>query len=123
MVAADLADIDAALRAVTGRFRTAPAAGRSVRFAWRGDTAGQGWGIDATGMLTYATIAGHAPGLPDPLRRHHLRRRPDDGRGRAGGRHGWRNVVLTDAKRKVAETLDEFRGQWLYNLWTRTCWR
>ena len=28
----------------------------------------------------------------------------------------WRNVILTDAKRKVAETLDEFRGQWQYNL-------
>ena len=24
--------------------------------------------------------------------------------------------MLTDAKRKVAETLDEFRGQWKYNL-------
>lgn len=28
----------------------------------------------------------------------------------------WKNVVLTDEKRKVAETLDEYRGQWKYNL-------
>jgi alkaline phosphatase D len=28
----------------------------------------------------------------------------------------WRNVVLPDEKRKVAETLDEFRAQWKYNL-------
>ena len=28
----------------------------------------------------------------------------------------WRNLMVTDAKRKVAETLDEFRGQWKYNL-------
>jgi alkaline phosphatase D len=87
-----------------------------VRFAWSGDTAGQGWGIDAAGMRTYATIARHRPDflihcgdtiyaddpVPDTLPRL-------DG-------STWRNVVVTDAKRKVAETLDEFRGQWLYNL-------
>jgi alkaline phosphatase D len=28
----------------------------------------------------------------------------------------WRNRVLPDQKRKVAETLDEFRGQWKYNM-------
>ena len=58
MVAADLADINLVSEPITGRFRTAPAARRSVRFAWSGDTAGQGWGIDATGMKTYATMAG-----------------------------------------------------------------
>ena len=28
----------------------------------------------------------------------------------------WKNTVLIDEKRKVAETLNEFRGQWKYNL-------
>jgi alkaline phosphatase D len=28
----------------------------------------------------------------------------------------WRNTVLIDEKRKVAETLDEFRAQWKYNM-------
>ncbi|MCC2111988.1 MAG: alkaline phosphatase D family protein, partial [Hyphomicrobiales bacterium] len=28
----------------------------------------------------------------------------------------WANKVLIDEKRKVAETLDEFRGQWKYNM-------
>ena len=31
----------------------------------------------------------------------------------------WRNLV-TPAKSKVAETLDEYRGNYLYNLRTRT---
>jgi len=28
----------------------------------------------------------------------------------------WKNTVLIDEKRKVAETLDEYRGQWKYNM-------
>ena len=28
----------------------------------------------------------------------------------------WKNVVLIDGKRKVAETLDEYRDQWKYNM-------
>ena len=40
-------DADQAASApVLGRFRTAPASRRDVRFLWSGDTAGQGWGID-----------------------------------------------------------------------------
>ena len=61
MVAADLADVNLVSEPIVGRFRTAPASRRSVRFAWSGDTAGQGWGIDAVGMKTYATIAGREP--------------------------------------------------------------
>ena len=61
MVAADLADVNLVSEPIVGRFRTAPASRRSVRFAWSGDTVGQGWGIDAVGMKTYATIAGHEP--------------------------------------------------------------
>src|SRR5438132_11466859 len=39
----------------TGRFRTAPGDRRSILFAWSGDTAGQGWGIDEArgGMRAY----------------------------------------------------------------------
>ena len=46
---------------ITGRFRTGPASRRNIRFAWSGDTVGQGWGIDETGMKSYATIAKHQP--------------------------------------------------------------
>ena len=60
-VAEDLASPNARSEPVVGRFRTAPASRRSVRFAWGGDCAGQGFGIDAEGMRTFAAIAGHAP--------------------------------------------------------------
>lgn len=116
MVAADLADINLVSEPIIGRFRTAPASRRSVRFAWSGDTAGQGWGIDAVGMKTYGTIAGHQPDFflhsgdtvyADGAMKDRVEL-PDGA--------VWTNVVLIDAKRKVAETLPEFRDQWKYNM-------
>jgi alkaline phosphatase D len=114
-VAEDLYSPNARSEPVVGRFRTAPASRRNVRFAWSGDTAGQGFGIDAEGMVTFATIARHSPDFfihsgdaiyaDGPL---------EDEKALEGG--VWKNVVVTDAKRKVAETLDDFRGQWTYNL-------
>ena len=61
MTLVDLSDVNAVSEPIVGRFRTAPASKRNVRFAWSGDTAGQGWGIDEKGMLTYATMARHTP--------------------------------------------------------------
>ena len=114
--AADLSDINTASEPIVGRFRTAPASKRSVRFAWSGDTAGQGWGIDETGMKTYATMAGHEPDFfihsgdtiyaDGPMK--------DEVELKDGSK--WINKVLIDEKRKVAETLDEYRGQWKYNM-------
>ena len=102
---------------ITGQFRTAPRGRSPVKFLWSGDTAGQGWGINADfgGMKIYETMRQDAPDffvhcgdtiyadgpiLPEVLL-------PDGG--------VWRNLT-TDAKSKVAETLDEFRGNYLYNL-------
>lgn len=114
--ATDLSDVNAVSEPVVGRFRTAPADRRSVCFVWSGDTAGQGWGIDETGMATYATMLRHDPDFfihsgdtiyaDGPMR---------DSVELADG-SVWRNAVLIDEKRKVAETLDEFRGQWKYNM-------
>ncbi|MEQ9126258.1 MAG: alkaline phosphatase D family protein, partial [Alphaproteobacteria bacterium] len=113
--AADLADINVVSEPIVGRFKTAPAARRDVRFAWSGDTAGQGWGIDAEGMLTYATMAKHNPDFflhsgdtiyaDGPM--------TDEVALKDGSK--WVNSVLIDEKRKVAETLAEFRGQWKFN--------
>jgi len=95
----DLDDVRGWSLPAPGRLRTAPAVPGRVRFTWSADTAGQGWGIDRDrgGMRLYETV-----------RRH----RPDffvhDG-------SVWRNLV-TPAKSKVAESLDEFRGNHLYNL-------
>lgn len=42
LTAVDLDDVVATSRPLVGRFRTAPSARRRIRFAWSGDTAGQG---------------------------------------------------------------------------------
>lgn len=122
MTAIDLSDANAVSEPVTGRFRTAPTQKRNIRFAWSGDTAGQGWGIDEQGMLTYATMAKHAPDFfihsgdtvyaDGPMK---------DEVTNKDGAVIWKNAVLIDAKRKVAETLDEFRAQWKYNMMDEHC--
>ena len=100
-----------------GRFRAAPVTARPLTICWSGDVAGQGWGIDESrgGMRLYETMARHTPDLfihsgdqiyaDGPLKAEVTL---DDGT-------VWRNVV-TEAKQKVAETLDEFRGNYAYNL-------
>ncbi|MCM2448707.1 alkaline phosphatase D family protein [Agrobacterium vitis] len=114
--AADLSHINSVSAPLTGRFRPAPASRRNVRFVWSGDTGGQGWGIDETGMKTYATMAKHQPDFflhsgdtiyaDGPIKEEVDLK---DGT-------KWKNVIVTDEKRKVAETLDEYRGQWKYNM-------
>jgi alkaline phosphatase D len=102
---------------VEGRFRTAPWTARPLRVVWSGDTVGQGWGIDTArgGLRMYDALLRAAPDVfihsgdmiyaDGPLEREV---KLDDGT-------VWRNVV-TDAKSKVAETIEEFRGNFLYNL-------
>jgi alkaline phosphatase D len=102
---------------VTGRFRTAPRRRRSIRLVWTGDTVGQGWGINPEwgGLRLYETMLRAEPDVfincgdtiyaDQPLAPEVTL---DDGR-------IWKNIV-TPAKTKVAETLDEFRGNYQYNL-------
>jgi alkaline phosphatase D len=99
-----------------GRLRSARVAGTPVRLAWTADVCGQGWGIDQSrgGMRLFKTMADANPDLfvhvgdtiyaDGPLAAEVPL---DDGT-------TWKNV-LTPAKTKVAETLDEFRGNHLYN--------
>lgn len=101
---------------VDGRFRSAPMRGVPVRIAWSGDVVGQGWGIDTArgGMQLFRTMAAAQPDLflhvgdtiyaDAPLAASVTL---DDGT-------LWTNIV-TQPKAKVAETLDEFRGNHLYN--------
>ncbi len=114
--AADLSDVNAVSEPVVGRFRTAPTSRRSVRFAWSGDTAGQGWGIDEDGMRTYATMAQHQPDFFIHSGDTIYADGPMKDEVEKDGQVIWKNAVLIPEKRKVAETLDEFRGQWKYNL-------
>ncbi|HET6898791.1 MAG TPA: alkaline phosphatase D family protein, partial [Vicinamibacteria bacterium] len=113
----DLADAKLSSLPVTGTFRTPAASAADVTLAWSADTVGQGWGINPEwgGLKLYEvmrratpdvfihvgdTIYGDQPLLPEVTL--------DDGT-------VWKNVV-TPAKAKVAETLDDFRGNHLYNL-------
>src|SRR2546430_7756568 len=100
-----------------GHFRTAPTDRSSVSFVWSGDTAGQGWGIDPArgGMRTYKTMLDNRPDffihsvdhiyadcpVPSELKL------PDGG--------VWRNIV-TEEKSVVAHSLEQFRGNYKYNL-------
>ncbi len=114
---ADLNDVNAVSEPVTGRFRTAPSSRRDIRFAWSGDTAGQGWGIDTDrgGMKTYATMARYKPDFflhsGDTIYADGpIKPEVDLADGTV-----WTNVVIPEVE-KVAETLDEFRGRYKYNL-------
>jgi len=112
---------------VTGRFVTPPASrtrdehrqrgGRELRFTWGGDTAGQGWGINPAfgGMKIYETMRQRQPQFfihcgdtiyaDGPIRESVV----------AENGQTWTNLVTPEVS-KVAETLDEFRGRYRYNL-------
>ncbi len=115
----DLNDIRAWSLPEAGSFNTQPSTigRRTVTLAWSADTVGQGWGINPEwgGFRLYETmrraepdvfincgdtIYADQPVLPEVTL--------DDG-------SVWKNIV-TPAKTKVAETLEEFRGNYQYNL-------
>jgi alkaline phosphatase D len=101
----------------TGTFKTAATEPGNIRFCWSGDTAGQGFGIDPAhdGMLTYASILARKPDFfvhsgdliyaDNPMSAEVTL---DDGT-------LWKNQ-LTEAKTRVAESTDDFRHNFYYNL-------
>jgi alkaline phosphatase D len=114
----DLADLRAWSEPVQGSFTTgSPTRGRDVTLAWSGDTVGQGWGINREwgGLRLYEAMRAAQPDVfvhvgdtiyaDQPV---HAEVTLDDGR-------VWKNIV-TAAKSKVAESLDEYRGNYQYNL-------
>ena len=103
----------------SGSFRTPEIATpqRDVTLAWSADTVGQGWGINPEwgGLRLYDAMRRAEPDVfihcGDTIYAdQHVPAeiKLDDG-------SVWKNVV-TEAKSKVAETLDEFRGNYKYNL-------
>jgi alkaline phosphatase D len=115
----DLSDIRRWSDPVDGSFATPSAAGRprDITLAWSADTVGQGWGINPEwgGFRLYETMRKAQPDVfihcgdtiyaDQPLV---AEVKLDDGT-------IWKNVV-TDAKSRVAQTLDDFRGNHQYNL-------
>ncbi|HEX4975700.1 MAG TPA: alkaline phosphatase D family protein, partial [Pseudomonadales bacterium] len=112
----DLTNARTRSEVVSGHFHTI---GRheNIRFVWGGDTAGQGWGInpDFGGMKIFETMRQTQP--------HFFLQSGDsvysDGPIQASkaAENGliWTNLVTPEVS-KVAETLDEFRGRYKYNL-------
>lgn len=112
----DAADSRLVSEPLAGSFRTAPRRKRDLLFAWSGDVCGQGWGIDTSrgGMKGWEAVRAKRPDFfihsgdtiyaDNPLQ---AEVKLDDG-------SLWKNL-LTPAKSKVAETLDEFRGCHAYN--------
>ena len=107
---------------VIGRFRTPPKRHRDIRFVWGGDTAGQGWGIDLGfgGMRIYESMRLAQPDFfihsGDTIYADGpLRRAVTD----ATGNTIWTNAFLdvVPEKLKVAETLQEYRRNYLYNFY------
>jgi len=100
-----------------GRFKTPPVDGRSVSFIWGADTVGQGYGINAAmgGLKIYDSMARAEADLFIHVGDTVYSDQPLEREMRAGDGTIFKNLV-TEAKSKVAETLDEFRGQYEYNL-------
>ncbi len=111
----------AASEPAVGRFRTPSPEAEDLFIVWSADTAGQGWGINPEwgGMRLYETMRRTNPHLflhcgdtiyaDQPIEKEV---RLDDGT-------VWKNLV-SDAKSAPAETLEEFRGNHLYNLGDET---
>lgn len=105
-----------------GAFRTPPRTPRDVRFVWSGDTAGQGWGIDLAfgGMKIYEAMRQVQPDFfihcgdtiyADGPMPHRMQT--------SEGETLWRNAYLDEVPEKLkhAETLHEYRRNYLYNLY------
>ncbi|HLO87520.1 MAG TPA: alkaline phosphatase D family protein [Nostocaceae cyanobacterium] len=114
----DLADNNIYSIPVTGHLRTAPAGrGKDIFFAWSGDTAGQGWGInqDWGGMKIYESIRRLNPDFFIHSGDNIYADNPIASEVKLDDGSIWKNIT-TEEKSKVAETLKEFRGNYIYNL-------
>ncbi|KWX25388.1 alkaline phosphatase [Mycolicibacterium wolinskyi] len=106
----------AASEPVAGIFKTVPAQPQDIKFVWSGDVVGQGWGINRQGgMAIFGAMADRNPDFfvhsgdaiyadnPVPASQEQ-----NDGR--------MYESVTAPAKDHVAQTLDDFRGNYAYNL-------
>ena len=90
---------------------------RDIRFVWSGDTAGQGWGINEAwgGMKIYEQMRKQSPDFFLHSGDTIYADGPIAKEVKLGDDSVWTNVV-TEEVSKVAETLNEFRGRYRYNL-------
>ena len=104
-------------RATEPGTRGAGTATGDVRFLWGADTAGQGWGINPAfgGMKIYEAMRQRRPHFFVHCGDTIYADSPISETVTAEGGRTWTNVVTPEVA-KVAETLDEFRGRYRYNL-------
>jgi alkaline phosphatase D len=102
---------------VNGTFRTPSKFPKDVFFAWSGDTAGQGWGInpDFGGMKIYETMRKLKPDFFIHSGDNIYADGPIQPEVKLDDGSIWKNITIPE-KSKVAETLAEFRGNYKYNL-------
>jgi alkaline phosphatase D len=113
----DLSDTKTMSQPLTGSFKAAPGRRETVTFAFSGDEAGQGWGINPEfgGYKLYESMRQKKPDFfihsgdqiyaDGPLV---AEVKTDDGK-------VWKNLT-TPEKAKVCESLREYRGAFAYNL-------
>jgi alkaline phosphatase D len=113
----DLADSRNLSIPAGGTFLTPPGETRDVTFAWSADTVGQGWGINTAwgGLRMYETMRLARPDFFIHTGDTIYADSPVPPEIKLPDGTMWRNVVTAE-KSKVAETLDEFRGNYAYNL-------
>lgn len=100
-----------------GHLRSVPQTRRDIRFVWSGDTVGQGFGInpDIGGMRIYEAMRLRLPDFFIHSGDTIYADGPIPAQLTTESGRVWRNIT-TEAKSKVAETLDEYRGNYRYNL-------
>jgi alkaline phosphatase D len=113
----DIGEVGISSETQLGHFRTAPADKSSISFVWSGDTAGQGWGIDTSrgGMRTYRTMLENRPDFFIHSGDHIYADCPIPAELKLPDGKIWRNIV-TEEKSSVAHSLEQFRGNYKYNL-------
>ena len=100
-----------------GHLRSVPQARRDIRFVWSGDTVGQGFGInpDIGGMRIYEAMRLRLPDFFIHSGDTIYADGPVPAQLTTESGRVWRNIT-SEAKSKVAETLDDYRGNYRYNL-------
>jgi alkaline phosphatase D len=116
----DLSDLRGWSEPLQGSFTTgdvAPRAARDVTIAWSADTVGQGWGMNPEwgGLRLYETMRASQPDVFINVGDTIYADQPVQAEVKLDDGTLWKNIV-TPAKTKAAETLDDFRGAYQYNL-------
>lgn len=113
----DLRDGKTLSEPAAGHFRTASPNRRDVRLLWSGDMCGQGYGINTGwgGARIFETMRRRDPDLFIHSGDSIYADNPVPAEIKLPDGTVWKNIV-SEWKSKVAETQEEFRGAYLYNL-------